>query len=95
MADEKGLESGDRDRLAGWMHAPLTLSNGTRIPMADMTKEQLLDVAGQYRKRATSQMTMAVFLTAVANKMGAGTVEQEVTEVQLDEMWEALSGTPS
>lgn len=90
--DADAAEQGDTERLRSWINVRYSKSDGTRIPLSEMTKEDLLDVSTQYRVRAESHALTAHFLSAIAAKIGAGRVIDHFTDEQLGLMWQSLTG---
>ena len=66
--------TGDTARLERWLDSPLSLSSGARMQLREMRSEHLADVSRQYQTRAETQGLMAVFLDALAQEVGTGTV---------------------
>lgn len=85
-------ENGDNSRLRGWIDVHFSLSTGVRMPLREMTKEDLNDVSLQYKVRADSHAMMAAFLRAIANRIGAGAVQDYFSDEELGQMYQSLTG---
>jgi hypothetical protein len=78
---------GDSTQLVQWLQVPLTLPNGTRARLADLTAEQLLSIRDSYRRRAVANLMTAAFLDAVARRIGDRTVGESLSNEDLTELW--------
>lgn len=89
---EKATKVGVKNEaLTNWMQVHYTLSTNVRMPLRMMNKDHLLDVSGQYRRRADENRMHSVFLAALATKVKDGTVADHFTEERIAEMWTSLS----
>lgn len=86
-------ERGDSTNLRGWLHVSFSLSNGTRMPLAEMTTTELSDVATTYAVRAEGNAMTAAFLRAIGQRIGAGKVEDYFDDSTLATMWQSLTGS--
>lgn len=84
--------AGDSTGLRPFLDAPYSVSDGTRKPLASLTKDDLLFVAERYQARSNENAMKATFMTALAKKVGKGVVADHFTEDQLSAMFESLDG---
>lgn len=91
--DAIAAEAGDTSRLHGWLNVAFSLSNGTRMPLAEMSNIELSDVATTYAVRAEGNAMTAAFLKAIAVRVGQGKVSDVFDDETLAEMWGSLTGT--
>lgn len=91
----QSADDGDPVPLRSWMDAHFSLSNGSRTPLGEMTKEDLNDVSLQYKVRADSHAMMSAFMKGIANRIGGGSVRDHFTDEELDRMWNSLNGQRS
>lgn len=91
--DAEAAESGDSLRLHGWLKVAFSLSNGTRMPLAEMTNVELYDVATTFRVRSEGNAMTAAFLDAVARRIGQGKVSDHFDDETLGTMWKTLVGS--
>lgn len=85
-------KAGDSTTLRRFLDAPYTVEDGTRRPLADLNRDDLLFVANGYQARANENALKASFMTALAKKVGKGVVADHFTEDQLSSMFESLGG---
>jgi hypothetical protein len=91
-ADAEAAEAGEPERLAGWLGTRFTVEDGSRKPLAEMGREELLFVADAYEARARENKLTAAFAKAIARKVKTGVVGDHFTDEQLSTMWDSLSG---
>jgi len=88
----KRHEQGDKTALSGWLATDYVINEeNQRKRLSDMEKEDLLYAASTYTKRAEYSTMQATFLRILADKVGAGTVEQVFDDEQLSRLWRSLS----
>lgn len=88
----KRHEQGDRTALSGWLGTDYVInSDNQRKRLSDMEREDLLYAASTYTKRAEYSSMQATFLRILADRVGAGTVEQVFDDEQLSRLWRSLS----
>lgn len=85
------FKGGDITPLRGFLNAPYTVADGTRRPLAELNREDLLFVASDYKSRADQNQLKASFMTALARKVGKGVVGDHFTEDQLRSMFESVA----
>lgn len=90
--DAAAAEAGEPERLAGWLGTRFTVEDGSRKPLAEMAKDDLLFVADAYEARARENKLTAAFAKAIARRVGTGVVGDHFTDEQLSTMWDSLSG---
>lgn len=90
--DAAAAEAGDTDRLTRWLDVRFTIEDGSRAPLAAMTKDDLLFASDGYEARARENKMTAAFLRAIARKVGSKTVADHFTNEQLSTMWSSLAG---
>lgn len=90
--DAAAAEAGETERLAGWLSTRFTVEDGSRKPLAEMGKDDLLFVADAYEARAKENKLTAAFAKAIARKVKTGVVSDHFTDTQLSTMWDSLSG---
>lgn len=79
------------DRLHAFLEVPYTVEDGSRRPLARLTRADLLFVAGEYDARAARNRFHASFIRALAKRVKTGTVADHFTEEQVASMWTSLS----
>lgn len=84
--------TGDASALDGWLDVPYTLDGGTRKRMGDLTSDDLLEVAASYETRAANNRLEAMWLRAIAKRVGSGKVADHFTDDQLADMRASLTG---
>lgn len=88
------LEGGDSAPITSWLSVRYVVESGDRMCLADMTKGDLVYVAGRYRDRAENSLMQAAFIEALAKKIkGDKTVADVYTEEDIARMWYSLSGS--
>lgn len=90
--DARAHEAGDSTRLRGWLEVAFSLSNGTRMPLKEMTRIELTDVATTYAVRAEGNAMTSAFLKAIASRVGQGRVSDHFDDTTLRDMWGSLTG---
>lgn len=90
--DAAAAEAGEPERLAGWLGTRFTVEDGSRKPLAEMGKDDLLFVADAYEARARENRLTAAFAKAIARKVKTGVVGDHFTADQLSTMWDSLAG---
>lgn len=90
--DAAATEAGEPDRMVGWLTTRFTVEDGSRKPLAEMGKGEVLFAADTYVARAEENRLQAAFLKAVARKVKSGVVADHFTDEQLSTMWNSLSG---
>lgn len=83
-------KDGDTSGLGRYLQAPYVIEDGSRKPLAELMKDDLIYVADQYEHRAKSNAFEAAFIRAIARKVGKGTVADHFTESKLMELRESL-----
>lgn len=68
----KANEEGDEEPLGTFMMCPYVVQDGSRRPLADLTRDDLVYVAQQYRLREKSNRFEATFFEALAKKVPDG-----------------------
>lgn len=76
-------EDAERGDVTRWLSTPYVLADGRRPTLAEMTADDLRFVASEYDARAKANRFEAVFMRALAKKVGAGTVADHFTEEQI------------
>ncbi len=92
-ADAEAAEAGEPERLAGWLGTRFTVEDGSRKPLAEMAKDELLFAGDTYEARARENKLTAAFLRAVARKVKSGVVADHFSDEQLTTMWNSLTGS--
>lgn len=92
-ADAEAAESGEPERLAGWLGTRFTVEDGSRKPLAELAHDELLFVADAYESRARENKLTAAFAKAIARKVKTGVVGDHFSDEQLSTMWNSLSGS--
>ena len=90
--DAAAAEAGEPERLAGWLSTRFTVEDGSRKPLADMAKDDLLFASDAYTARANENRLTAAFLKAISRKVKTGVVADHYTDDQLSAMWDSLTG---
>lgn len=80
-----------KGEVGNWLSVPYSV-NGARKPFGDMTAADLGTVAQAYAWRALENKMVEAFLTAVARRLGKGTVREHYTDEQLAAMWVSITG---
>jgi hypothetical protein len=83
--------AGDSTALRSFLAAPYTVSDGSRRPLADLHRDDLIWVAERYEDRSRENGLKAAFMRAVAKKVKTGTVGQHFDDAQLTAMWNSLA----
>lgn len=83
-------EAGDSAALREWLDMPFTIGDGTRTPLGELRKADLLFVADGYQRRVDDNQMWASFMRALAKKVGRGTVADHYSEDQLSAMFGSL-----
>lgn len=83
-------QGGKPQALVRWLTVPFAVADGSRKRLAEMTADDLLFGADAYDSRAEENRMTAVFLRAIARKVGAGVVRDHFTDEQLTAMWSSL-----
>lgn len=91
-ADAEAAEAGEPERLAGWLTTRFTIEDGSRKPLAEMGKDDLLFVGDAYDARARENKLTAAFVRAIARKVKTGVVADHFTDEALTTMWSSLTG---
>lgn len=91
-ADAAAAEAGDPEPMARWLDVRFTVEDGSRTPLREMTKDQLLFAGDAYEARAQENKLTSSFLKAIARKVGADKVADHFTDEQLTAMWDSLGG---
>jgi hypothetical protein len=84
-------EAGDGGPLTRFLDAPYVVENGSRVRLADLTKADLLFVAGRYDDRAKANAMESAFMRAIAKRVRTGTVADHFTEEKLLTLRRSLS----
>lgn len=92
-ADAEATEAGEPDRMVRWLAVPFTVDDGSRKPLGEMAKDDLLFVSDTYEARAKENRLTAAFLKAIARKVKGDKVSDHFTDDQLSTMWNSLSGS--
>jgi len=90
--DAERHEAGEPHAMARWLNVPFVVADGSRKPLGDMAKDDLLFVADAYDARARETKMTASFARALARKVKTGVVRDHFTDEQLSTMWQSLSG---
>lgn len=93
--DAEAAEAGEPERMerrAGWLDTHFTVASGSRVPLSEMTREDLLFVSDAYLARAKENKLTASFMRAIARKVGKDTVAEHFTDEALRVMWDSLRG---
>lgn len=80
-------EQGISNALGPYLNCPYTVADGTRKPLANLTRADLTYVASDYRQRAADNAMRAVVLEKIAAKVKLGTVRDHYTEDQIAAMF--------
>lgn len=91
-ADAKAAEAGEPEPMARWLDVRFTVEDGSRMPLREMSKDQLLFAGDAYQARADENRMTAAFLKAIARKVGSKKVADHFTDEQLTAMWDSLTG---
>lgn len=83
-------EAGDSGPIRRYLDAPYTVADGSRRPLATLTKDDLLFVADSYQRRADDNAMRAAFMTALSKKVKKGVVGDYFTEQQIADMFSSL-----
>lgn len=83
--------AGDSTALRSFLAAPYTVADGTRRPLAELRRDDLLFVAEHYDGRARENGFKAAFMRAIAKKVNGGTVAEHFNDEQLTAMWDSLA----
>ncbi len=83
-------DCGDSSSLRGFLEAPYVVEDGTRRRLADLRADDLLFVAAGYEAAARKNAMHAVFMRALAKKVGAGRVADHFTNDSLADLWRSL-----
>lgn len=83
-------KDGDTSGIGRYMQAPYVIADGSRKPLAELMKNDLIFVADQYDMRAKSNAFEAAFIRALAKKVGARSVGDVFTEAKIAELRESL-----
>jgi hypothetical protein len=92
-ADAAAAEAGDTEQLVGWLGTRFTVEDGSRKPLAEMGKDEVLFAADTYEARARENKLTSAFLKAISRKVKTGVVGDYFTDEQLTTMWDSLSGS--
>lgn len=85
-------EEGDKTALSQWLGVDYVINDeNQRKRLGDMERDDLLYAATAYTKRAKYSSMQAAFLRALAERVGAGTVNQVFDDEQLSRLWRSLS----
>lgn len=90
--DAAAAEAGEPERLVGWLSTRFTVEDGSRKPLAEMQREDLLFAGDAYEARARENKLTAAFLKAISRKVKTGVVADHFTDEALTAMWDSLSG---
>jgi len=91
-AVKKYAETGDENTLTSWLDCTYTVDeNHTKMTLSDMGEDELNFAATYHQKLADTNAFEARFLSALADKVGTGTVGDHFTETQVAEMRLGLS----
>jgi hypothetical protein len=85
-------ESGEPEQLQGWLGTRFTVEDGSRKPLAEMARDDLLFASDAYTARANENRLTAAFLKAISRKVGKGRVADHFDDDQLSTMWDSLRG---
>lgn len=83
-------DAGDSSGLRPFLDAPYTVGDGTRKPLADLMRDDLLFVAADYGRREADNALKKAFMAALAKKVGTGSVADKFTEAQVSAMFSSL-----
>ncbi len=89
-AVQNAEETGNSHYLHSWLTTPFECENHVQKPLGRMDAGDLGDAAGRYRARERNNRLTAMFLEALAKRVGAGMVEDHFTAEQLDTMWASI-----
>lgn len=89
-ADAAAAEAGEPEPMARWLDVRFTVEDGSRMPLREMTKDQLLFAGDAYQARADENRMTAAFLRAISRKVRTGVVADHFTDEQLSTMWDSL-----
>ena len=84
-------ESGDRTALRVFLDAPYVIEDGSRRPLSELRRDDLLYVASGYEQRKRENGMWEAFHRALAKKVGRGTVADHFTEDKLSAMWQSIA----
>jgi hypothetical protein len=90
--DAAAAEAGDEAAMANWLTTRFTVEDGSRKPLAVMSKDDVLFAADGYEARARENKLTAAFLKAIGRKVGAKKVGDVFNDEQLSTMWDSLAG---
>lgn len=79
--------------VTGWLATRHRLDDGRRPTLAEMTADDLRYVAGTYDSQAKANRMEAVFMRALAKRVGKGTVADHFTEQQIADLRRSLLPT--
>lgn len=89
----EAYEAGDHDAMAGWLTTVYVIEDGTRKPLGEMFKPDLIYVADDYHARAQENLLAEAFMRALAKKVGRGRVADHFNEEKLAKLWESTRGS--
>lgn len=89
-ASDRAAE-GDPTPLRRFLDSPYTVADGSRRPLAQLTRDDLTFVADDYTARAEQNQFKAAFMKALARKVKTGVVADHFTEEQVAAMWSGLA----
>jgi hypothetical protein len=89
--DAEAAESGESDRMQGWLGVRFVIEGGVRSELRDMSKDDLLFASADYEARARDNRMTAAFLKAIARKVKTK-VADHFDDNQLAAMWNSLTG---
>jgi hypothetical protein len=85
-------EAGDESALSPWLDTDFVINQDQqRKRLGDMEQEDLVYAAEAYTDQARYSTMKAAFLRAIANRVGAGTVEQVFSNEDLARLWRSLA----
>lgn len=92
--DAEAHDAGDSEAMAGWLETVYPVDDdGSRKPLGDMLKPELLFVADDYRRQAQETLLAEAFMRAVAKKVGRGKVSDHFDNETLARLWDSIRGS--
>lgn len=84
-------ENGETQAIADWLNTPWSVGSGQTKLLRDMTADDLMSSAEYYTSQARRNEMQALFLEAIAKRVGDGIVAELYTNDELEMMWRSLS----
>lgn len=89
----EAAEAGDPEPLkTNFMGEVYVIEDGSKVPLREMRKPELLFAADDFNRRANENALRAAFLTVLAKKVGNRKVSDVFDEDKLAAAWRSISG---